>query len=679
VTGATYDTGTVTLTVGGATAAKANYGQGDTPSSVAENLAASSSSYSSSGVAVAAVDDSISVVATGRGTASDLSYTLTAVTNNPTSFSHPSFAYPTLSGALDGGAGTDTTTTPIYTFCTAGSASPNCSLSGTGYDPAGNLLKYSDNVMGVWNFQYDTLNRLAGATDTAPASGAITGVSADYCWTYDAFGNRTTQAGSTTVFTNAIGSACATTGTLVNNWATYNTNNQITGTPQAAGGPTYDPSGAGYILNDGVNQYLYDAEGRICAVAATPVAGITTYTGYLYDADGTRIAKGTITSWSCDPTKNGFTTTNDYVLGLGGEQLTEMGVNTNTGGTSNTLAWQHANVWAGGKLLGTYDKDGLHFYFDDPLGTRRAQTDSVGVPEQTCTSLPYGDDLNCSGGNLQAPTEHHFTGKERDVESGNDYFGARYYSSAMSRFLSPDWSAKEEPVPYAKLGDPQSLNLYAYVRNHPTDIIDADGHQDAPCIGCDSMAGTPFEGITHHPISAGMGLLKSAYNSLIAGDIMDPLDDEEVLLSIPKLQSKNAGEAQGMRVAPLVLFLTTGPLGGAEEGGVTIELRMMEGWNAEERAAALEKVAALNGKDLVVADVERAAGSAASRYRKAGRVVNSATHDVDHIHDLQLGGRDVVENMGPLHKSVNRSLGAQIHHKIRNLPVGTKIKGVTIR
>jgi RHS repeat-associated protein len=33
---------------------------------------------------------------------------------------------------------------------------------------------------------------------------------------------------------------------------------------------------------------------------------------------------------------------------------------------------------------------------------------------------------------------HHFTGKERDTESGNDYFGARYYASSMGRFMSPD-------------------------------------------------------------------------------------------------------------------------------------------------------------------------------------------------------------------------------------------------
>jgi RHS repeat-associated protein len=69
-----------------------------------------------------------------------------------------------------------------------------------------------------------------------------------------------------------------------------------------------------------------------------------------------------------------------------------------------------------------------------------------------------------------------YTGKERDSESGNDYFGARYYASSMGRFMSPDWSAKAEPVPYAKLDNPQSLNLYAYVGNNPLTRVDVDGH-----------------------------------------------------------------------------------------------------------------------------------------------------------------------------------------------------------
>jgi RHS repeat-associated protein len=69
-----------------------------------------------------------------------------------------------------------------------------------------------------------------------------------------------------------------------------------------------------------------------------------------------------------------------------------------------------------------------------------------------------------------------YTGKERDAESGLDYFGARYYASSMGRWLSPDWSAKPEPVPYADLSNPQTLNLYSYVHNNPLSSTDPDGH-----------------------------------------------------------------------------------------------------------------------------------------------------------------------------------------------------------
>jgi RHS repeat-associated protein len=69
-----------------------------------------------------------------------------------------------------------------------------------------------------------------------------------------------------------------------------------------------------------------------------------------------------------------------------------------------------------------------------------------------------------------------FTGKERDQESGLDFFGARYYGSALGRFTSPDWSATPQPVPYASLNDPQTLNLYAYVRNNPVTNRDLEGH-----------------------------------------------------------------------------------------------------------------------------------------------------------------------------------------------------------
>lgn len=71
---------------------------------------------------------------------------------------------------------------------------------------------------------------------------------------------------------------------------------------------------------------------------------------------------------------------------------------------------------------------------------------------------------------------HLYTGKERDAESGLDFFGARFYGSTIGRWMSPDWAEKAEPIPYSSLSDPQSLNLYSYVYNNPLSKADADGH-----------------------------------------------------------------------------------------------------------------------------------------------------------------------------------------------------------
>ena len=80
----------------------------------------------------------------------------------------------------------------------------------------------------------------------------------------------------------------------------------------------------------------------------------------------------------------------------------------------------------------------------------------------------------------EADHPRRFTGKERDAETNNDYFGARYYGSTAGRFLSPDWSAEPTAVPYAAFGNPQSLNLYTYTRNNPVTGVDPNGHLTTP-------------------------------------------------------------------------------------------------------------------------------------------------------------------------------------------------------
>jgi RHS repeat-associated protein len=188
----------------------------------------------------------------------------------------------------------------------------------------------------------------------------------------------------------------------------------------------------------------------------------------LYDAEGRRVAKLGGTSLTSSPI------TAIYILGTGGEQLSEL---------DGSLNWKHSDAYVGGKLLATYDSAGTHFHFTDWLGSRRLQVRADGSAAMQCVSLPFGEDMSCGQPNGFAAsdadgTEHHFTGKERDIETGHDCFGARYYASNMGRFMSPDWSDTPSQIPYADLPNPQSLNLYSYVKNNPLSRTDADGHCD---------------------------------------------------------------------------------------------------------------------------------------------------------------------------------------------------------
>ena len=207
---------------------------------------------------------------------------------------------------------------------------------------------------GAWSLGYDSLNRLATANGSQDNN-----VYSNYCWQYDSFGNREWQASSPTPFASSNGGANACpVGSGPSVGASYNANNQI-----SDGLHAYDA--AGNITADSTtgNSYLYDGEGRIstprtktcpwgprfCAMQQS-IDGITTMTQYLYDAEGNRVAKGSISSFSCDAASNNFTATAVYVLGPGGEQMTEM--------ANNAGAWQwvHTNVFAPG-LSATYDAD----------------------------------------------------------------------------------------------------------------------------------------------------------------------------------------------------------------------------------------------------------------------------------------------------------------------------------
>jgi RHS repeat-associated protein len=167
-----------------------------------------------------------------------------------------------------------------------------------------------------------------------------------------------------------------------------------------------------------------------------------------------------------------------------------------------------------------------------------------------------------------------FTGKERDAESGLDYFGARYYASNMGRWMSPDWADKPEAVPYSSLDNPQSLNLYGYVLNNPLSKADADGH-------CCEEAWNQFAGAVGgvlNIVPQSINLINSAGNaalSLTSTSYRIPMVDE--------IQSDAHASAGGMAVGQAAQMLV--PVGDLAEGA-QITRNAMQGAAGEAKVGA---------------------------------------------------------------------------------------------
>ncbi len=87
------------------------------------------------------------------------------------------------------------------------------------------------------------------------------------------------------------------------------------------------------------------------------------------------------------------------------------------------------------------------------------------MPKASLRDYPFG--LLMPGRIYQSSSEtkEKFTGKERDSETGLDYFGARYYWAAGGRWWSVD--AIEELSP--------DLSSYNYALNNPTNFYDSQG------------------------------------------------------------------------------------------------------------------------------------------------------------------------------------------------------------
>ena len=115
-----------------------------------------------------------------------------------------------------------------------------------------------------------------------------------------------------------------------------------------------------------------------------------------------------------------------YWPGPGGEFLME---------TNGSGAISEEYIFFNGERIARVDRPSgtAHYYFSDELGSTSTITDPTGtVVQERCYYFPYGGTTSCTGSD---PNHYKFTGKERDTETGNDYFGARYYPSNIGRFM----------------------------------------------------------------------------------------------------------------------------------------------------------------------------------------------------------------------------------------------------
>jgi RHS repeat-associated protein len=300
-----------------------------------------------------------------------------------------------------------------------------------GYAPNGDVLTGFDSANGNWTYTYDDFNRMVTSSETSPQTA--------YSYGYDRFGNRWSQT--------------VTAGSGYNSSLTFDANNHFYENPNGidiAGDVDIADTGFGtnYTFNyfgDNNLDWVWNGSSHVAY--------------FHYDGLGRRTEKVSGSSIYY------------YYHDLAGHEVAVMDQNGN---------WIRGEVYAGGKHLATYvggTSGTTYFDHGDQVGTGRARTTATGGGAETCQSLPFGDGQSCSGSDI---SPLHFMDKERDPESNLDDFGARFYSSTYGRWMSPDWSESPEPVPYADLTNPQSLNLYALVRGNPETFADLDGHDPLP-------------------------------------------------------------------------------------------------------------------------------------------------------------------------------------------------------
>jgi RHS repeat-associated protein len=364
-------------------------------------------------------------------------------------------------------------------------------------------------------FQYDPVNRLRYAVEHNNGVNNDAARAWYQTFDYDHHGNRGINVANTSDNADAANSALRL--------ADFSgANNRITHADFV-----YDA--AGNLIAEPGKSYTYDAQNRI--VTAIVAGGGTSQ--YVYDGNGRRVKK----------IVGGVATRFEY--GAGGELITER-----NDSNSNVIK---DYFYKGGALIATskVGNSGEYEYATaDHLGSPRAWTGSDGnlIVGGRHDYAPFGEELSAGTGIRSASLDYgddavrqKFTSKERDSETGLDYFLARYYASIQGRFTSPDefqggprelfilgsGSPTKQALPYADITNPQSLNKYVYAYNNPLRYIDPDGHIPDPDIAVIENGPTEGNPIGHTAIAVtGYGVFSFGNGTELGSSLIDYVNRE---------------------------------------------------------------------------------------------------------------------------------------------------------
>lgn len=315
------------------------------------------------------------------------------------------------------------------------------------YDSASRIAQIAD-IDGAANFVYNNRDELTTVTNADPTN-------TDESYSYDATGNRTNSHLHGRNYVTGSGAASSSANRLTSDGKfnyVYDADGNLTNRTEISSG--------------NVREFLYDHRNRLVQVIDRPSASglATQVVKYTYDLSNRRIATN-VDATPADANDGEVT----YFVYSGENVVAEVRDVDGSGPNSGAVSMRYLQGPAVDQVLAQESASGdVHWLLADHLGTIR---DLIGVDGSVLNHIKYDSYGNViDESNAAISTRYRYTGREFDAETGLQYNRARYYDSAVGRFIS------EDPIGFAG-GD---ANVYRYVANSPVANTDPFGLEGSP-------------------------------------------------------------------------------------------------------------------------------------------------------------------------------------------------------